>query len=85
MIRGARPSQIPVAPICRFTRRNDTDQILAPFSTSTCRGPVRMLMMKPAKTSTIEITNNKKNVDVPAALTRRNSISMATNKIIDRT
>src|ERR1700683_4066764 len=60
-------------------------QVLAPVSTATCRGPVRMLMMKPARTSTIASTSNKKNVDVPAALTRRNSISMATNKSIDRT
>jgi hypothetical protein len=60
-------------------------QGLAVLSTSTCRCELRMLIMKPANTSTMAMTSIRKNVDVPAALTRRNSTSMATNKSIDRT
>ena len=41
--------------------------------------------MKPAITSTTLTIISRKNVDVPACRTSRNSISMTTNSTIDRT
>lgn len=58
---------------------------LGVLSNSTCRLAPRMPMIKPARTSTRPMTTRRKNVEVPALLTNRNSTSMATNSSIART